>query len=191
MDTDVLKPSEMDFKLAAQWENASDEERNACMNREMYLDACARVRSWKVVAKVVEALERGEKGGNSSPANANYERDVIIVSSDALDSKKELMRPSVYYTVEKIVSSEYNLRQKDVRGTSRKRSVVCARHVISWIMHTEFKWSLKQIGMRTRKDHTSVLHGVKKIDGLPAHDELKIKAIILRSMCAKAITGKD
>lgn len=191
MDTEALKPSEMDFKLAEQWENASDEERNACMNREMYLDACARVRSWKVVAKVVGAIENGERGGNSSPANANHERDFITVSSDALDAKKELMRPSVYYTVEKIVSSEYNLKPQAVRGKSRSVRNVKARHTICWIMHREFGWSLTQIGMRLKRDHSSVLHGVRKIDNLPAHDEVKIMALGLRNVCIKAITGNE
>jgi len=187
MDTDALKPLEMDFKLAAQWEKASEEERNSCINRLMYEDACQRVKSWRVVQRVVETLERGEIFGvGADGANTNIKRDVLDVASKPPKKQKAVPR-NIYRVVEKIVCSEYNLNSKEIIGDSRSKRNVQARHTIGWIMHREFGLSLTQIGKKMRRDHSSVLHGVQKIDRLPAHDQVKIRAIGLRDMCLKAV----
>jgi hypothetical protein len=52
-------------------------------------------------------------------------------------------------------------------GPSRKQDIAHARQYAMWRCRTETTSSLTQIGLCFGKDHTTVLHAVKKIESMP------------------------
>lgn len=52
---------------------------------------------------------------------------------------------------------------EQLRGRSRDAHLTEARHVAWWILHTG-GWSLPAIGELMHRDHTSVLHGVRRVE---------------------------
>lgn len=61
-----------------------------------------------------------------------------------------------------IVSQKYRIGAKTIRGASRKKTAVMARHEAMWMMRVYCGLSYPQIGIFFGRDHTSVVHAVRK-----------------------------
>lgn len=57
---------------------------------------------------------------------------------------------------------EYEVSAQDILGESRTRSIAQARQVVFYRLHTS-GFSLSQIGRLLQRDHSTVLHGVRKV----------------------------
>ena len=58
-------------------------------------------------------------------------------------------------------------------GKTRRRDIVMARHCVMWIMRKKQHMTLSMIGKVFDRDHTSVIHGITKVnDYLDTHDEV-------------------
>lgn len=55
-----------------------------------------------------------------------------------------------------------------IRGRSRQRRIVWARHVAMWLCLLDGTRSTVEVGAYFRRDHTSVMHARNNIDGLTA-----------------------
>ena len=77
-------------------------------------------------------------------------------------------------TIEEIqrrVSEHYNIRLSDLIGPKRTRIYARPRQVAMWLAKQLTTRSLPEIGRRFgKRDHTTVMHGVRKIDELRATD---------------------
>jgi chromosomal replication initiator protein len=77
-------------------------------------------------------------------------------------------------TVEEIqrkVSEHYNIRLSDMIGPKRVRTLARPRQVAMYLAKHMTKRSLPEIGRRFGgRDHTTVMHGVRKIEELKAKD---------------------
>ena len=77
-------------------------------------------------------------------------------------------------TVEEIqrkVSEHYNIRLSDLIGPKRVRVIARPRQVAMYLAKQLTTRSLPEIGRRFGgRDHTTVIHGVKRIEELKAHD---------------------
>ncbi len=77
-------------------------------------------------------------------------------------------------TVEEIqrrVSEHYNIRLSDMIGPKRVRTYVRPRQVAMYLAKTMTSRSLPEIGRRFGgRDHTTIMHGVKRIEELKATD---------------------
>lgn len=60
------------------------------------------------------------------------------------------------------VARKHLVSVKDVFGPSRYKEHVAARHEAFWEIKAQLLWSLPQIGRFFRRDHTTVLHGIRK-----------------------------
>lgn len=60
-----------------------------------------------------------------------------------------------------LVADKHGVSFGEMIGTSRATPFVMARREAYWLLHTTFNFSLKQVAAVLRKDHTSVLHGVR------------------------------
>ncbi len=78
-------------------------------------------------------------------------------------------------TVEEIqrkVSEHYNIRLSDLIGPKRVRTIARPRQVAMYLAKHMTSRSLPEIGRRFGgRDHTTVMHGVKRIDELKAADD--------------------
>jgi len=57
------------------------------------------------------------------------------------------------------------LKEHDLRGATRQRAVVQARHVAIYLSRQLTEWSLQQIGAYYGgRDHSTVLHACRKVE---------------------------
>ncbi len=77
-------------------------------------------------------------------------------------------------TVEEIqrrVSEHYNIRLSELIGPTRVRTIARPRQIAMYLCKTMTSRSLPEIGRRFgKRDHTTILHGVKRIEELRARD---------------------
>jgi len=94
-----------------------------------------------------------------------------ITLEKAQDALADILRATDRkVTVEEIqrkVAEHYNIRMSDMVGPKRQRSIARPRHVAMWLAKRLTTRSLPDIGRRFGgRDHTTVMHGVRKIDEL-------------------------
>jgi chromosomal replication initiator protein len=78
------------------------------------------------------------------------------------DSEKEIP-PSL---IMEETAQHFALSMDDLLSKSRSRPLTTARHVAMYLLRELTGLSLIKIGELFNRDHTTVLHGIKKIEGL-------------------------
>jgi len=63
-------------------------------------------------------------------------------------------------------ASYFGLSHEDLVSKSRSRPLTTARHVAMYLLREQTNMSLIKIGEQFERDHTTALHGIKKIEGL-------------------------
>lgn len=81
------------------------------------------------------------------------------------------------------VCEHFNVTGDDVLGTRRTRYIMDARHVAFWLMRDAGR-SLSEIGREMDKDHTTVMHGCRRVAKSP---ELLAVAAEIRTF----LTGEE
>lgn len=77
----------------------------------------------------------------------------------------------------KTVSNQYHIKLIDIRGPKRTQSIAIARHIAMYMIKHHLNTPLTEIGRYFgNRDHTSVMHAVKKIEtALPNDEELRMQ----------------
>ena len=76
------------------------------------------------------------------------------------------------------VAKLYNVSNQDIIGTTRKKEIVNARHLIMYILKQIFNMPYKEIGMLLgNRDHTTVMNGVEKTKELIEKDKNLLNVI--------------
>jgi len=97
----------------------------------------------------------------------------------SLDEAQTILRPHLSCNerkvtvdqIQKAVSEHYGLKQADLISERRARAVARPRQVAMWLAKQITTRSLPDIGRRFGgRDHTTVLHGVRRIESLKAED---------------------
>lgn len=94
------------------------------------------------------------------------ERMEALLESDTYPAEQE-GQPVRRGTVRQIVaaaSTVFKVSEADILGETRKSSVVRARHAVMYLLRMDLGMSLPEIGERLNRDHTSVLHGYRKVE---------------------------
>jgi len=60
--------------------------------------------------------------------------------------------------------SSLGVSRKDIYSLSRKTEHVNARHIIWWILNRKYKWTLPRVGREFKRNHTTILDAVLKIN---------------------------
>ena len=94
---------------------------------------------------------------------------------DIINEKKRKITPElIISTVEK----HFNLRENDLKSSSRSHNIAYPRQIAMYILKTEINISLKQIGkLFGGKDHSTVIHAVEKIEKSRREDPSVEKAV--------------
>lgn len=65
----------------------------------------------------------------------------------------------------KVVAQFYQIEKKDLMGSRRYKELVMPRQIIMYLLRNELNYSFPRIGKELGgKDHTTIMHGVEKID---------------------------
>jgi chromosomal replication initiator protein len=101
----------------------------------------------------------------------NLETAKLCISSQHFQSPSlsESISVKGYYIsparVVEAVSNFFDMSKADVLGNSRTKEIMVARQISMWIMKNQINMSYPSIGnFFNGKDHTTVMHAVKKID---------------------------
>nr|WP_245620044.1 chromosomal replication initiator protein DnaA [Phenylobacterium immobile] len=101
------------------------------------------------------------------------------VAKLTLDEAQTILRPHLSCTerkvtvdqIQKTVAEHYQLKQADLTSERRARAVARPRQVAMWLAKQITTRSLPDIGRRFGgRDHTTVLHAVRRIEALKAED---------------------
>jgi chromosomal replication initiator protein len=101
-----------------------------------------------------------------------------ILGSSVINRPTELnlnIKTSTPETVLLAVCKLFNLEKEDLLGSGRQKNVALARQMAMWFYKNELDLSYPYIGkLFGGRDHTTIMHGCKKIDELNQND-LKVK----------------
>ncbi len=82
--------------------------------------------------------------------------------------------------IQKLVASHYNISRADILSSRRTANVVRPRQIAMYLAKTLTLRSLPEIGRRFGgRDHTTVLHAVRKVEELAAKDQALVEVIDL------------
>lgn len=74
-------------------------------------------------------------------------------------------------TITKAVAAYFKIPLGDIKGKTRKKEVAMARHIAMYMNHKILKKTLEEIGeFFSNRDHSTVIHGIKKIQNLIKED---------------------
>lgn len=84
----------------------------------------------------------------------NFDRDWLLVGG--LDKTKG--RDAAF----DFICETYDVTRDTLIGRRRTRSIAEARHHLMWILRVVLGLSLPRIGSLLERDHTTIIHGVRK-----------------------------
>lgn len=141
------------------------------------------------VANVIDSNGRDLEGAmNRLIAHTQYNGTALTVSA-AENAIRDLIRQREpkrvkFEEIQKLVANHYNVSRTDLLSSRRTAAVVLPRQIAMYLCKILTLRSLPEIGMRFgRRDHTTVLHAVRKIDGLcQTNTELRDELEMLKRM---------
>ena len=81
-----------------------------------------------------------------------------------------------------IVAEHFGVKSEDISSTKRNSEFVVPRQIVMYLCRDLTDHSLNNIGkLLGKKDHTTVIHGIKKVeDELKTNEELRNKIEIIK-----------
>lgn len=157
-----IAPPDLETRIAILLNKASNQNLN--LNTE----------SAEYIANVVENNIRELEGALTKVVGYCRAHDVEI----SLDVVREVLggiaskKPSVNaQSILEKTAQYYEISLADIIGTKRNRDIVVPRQVAMWLMHTDLGLSYPKIAYSLGgKDHTTIMHGTKKIQKLYQDD---------------------
>lgn len=74
-------------------------------------------------------------------------------------------------SIAKTVAKYFDIAIGDLRGKSRLKQITYSRHIAMYMTHKLLKSTLEEIGeYYSNRDHTSVIHGIKKVERMLKQD---------------------
>lgn len=74
-------------------------------------------------------------------------------------------------TISNTVAEYFKIPIGDIKGKTRKKDVTLARHIAMYMSHKILRLTLEEIGFFfSNRDHSTVIHGIKKIEDLVKKD---------------------
>lgn len=118
------------------------------------------------------------KMSNNKVIDEKIIKDILEIENSktsTIQNNEKLINPVVIINN---VAKLYNISNNDITGSSRKKEIVNARHIIMYILKQEFNMPYKEIGLLLgNRDHTTVMNGVEKTKELLYKDKNLITII--------------
>ncbi len=115
----------------------------------------------------------------------NRDMDMDMVSKIIGITKQiENRKPLRPIKVISLVAKDFEYRNKDLTGKSRKANLVKARHIAMYLLREELGTQLTKVGdLFGGRDHTTVMHAVEKIKGeVDINQEVRNKVMNLKHL---------
>ena len=98
--------------------------------------------------------------------NLNIDSSLIdkILQTEVRQNQQKIIKAKPQDII-KTVANHYRMKQSAVRGKRRSKELVKARHIAMYLLRNELQIPLEEIGQWfSGRDHSSVIHAVKKIE---------------------------
>lgn len=127
------------------------------------------------IAEKVRSHVRDLEGAlNSVYAMAQFTNKPVtldLVKSALRDILNSQMRQISIDNIQKVVANYYGIKVTDLKSKSRKASLAKPRQVAMAIAKQLTSLSLPDIGEAFERDHSTVIHAVKKVDEMRKKDQ--------------------
>lgn len=121
-------------------------------------------------------------------AEINVELVDLILKKEIRQNHQKTLRVKPQDIIQS-VSNHFHLKQSAIKGGRRNKELVRARHIAMYLLRQELNSSLEEIGQWFGgRDHTSVIHAVKKIEQELLVDEAIAQDISALKMSLVAIS---
>ncbi|MEO8581584.1 MAG: chromosomal replication initiator protein DnaA [Patescibacteria group bacterium] len=106
----------------------------------------------------------------------------ILRQHQVTDQKQEKIYAKPLEII-KTISNQYHIKLMDIKGPKRSKPIANARHIAMYLIKHHLDLPFAEIGRYFGdRDHTSVMHAVKKIEeALPANEELRTQVQAVRT----------
>ncbi len=135
-----------------------------CAERGKVLDA----ETTNLIARTYQKNIRELEGGlNQILAQCELEKvePSLEVVEQILKDHQPLRRSSLSADqIYALVGDHYHVAREDLFGPRRHKELVYPRQIIMYLLRHELNYSFPKIGRELGKDHTTVMHGVEKIE---------------------------
>lgn len=112
-------------------------------------------------------------------ATINTELIDLVLQKEIRQNHQRVLRVKPQDIIQS-VSNHYHLKQSAIKGKRRNKDLVKARHIAMFLLRNELNTPLEEIGQWfSNRDHTSVIHAVKKIE-----QELLVDDLIAQDLAA-------
>lgn len=103
---------------------------------------------------------------------SRYLEDLVAAKGKSLSQEKVI----------KIVGEFFHIDPTDLISDKRNRELVWPRQIVMYLLRHEMNMSFPRIGRElSKKDHTTVMHGVEKIEKeIGSNDELKKELVLIK-----------
>ncbi len=114
--------------------------------------------------------------------NESPSREVIIRALKDITSLKNEEDISPRTIIDKVCSF-YKIKKEDIKSESRKKNIAEPRQVCMYLLKKHTKLNLNEIAsLLNKKDHTTVMHGISKIEeNLTSNSDLKEQISLIKS----------
>lgn len=162
---DIQQPS---FELRTAILLVKSKAQNLPISMEIAKTIAARVESARKIEGIITYIR--------SEVELKHKQITPELIEEILQVEVETKRPKIKVApgdVIKTVANHFHVKQTSLKGHSRVKNLVTARHVCMFLMKKELSLPLIEIGRWfSGRDHTSVLHAIKKVEKDMALDEL-------------------
>ena len=80
--------------------------------------------------------------------------------------------------IKKAVADYYEIPIKELNGVRRPKKIARARQIAIWLSKELTPYSLPEIGRKFDRDHTTVLHAIRRIDEIVASNDIESNEIL-------------
>ena len=88
----------------------------------------------------------------------------------------------------RVTAKYFGISIRDLKGRSRQRGIVFARHVFMYLAHDVFEHSLQKVGVFLCRDHSTVLHGCQVLQKKMAVErEIEKHVLLLKTKLKKEL----
>lgn len=116
----------------------------------------------RMAATIRRNEERQREVKKPPPTETNPEDNPLSVafSLDMIERGKLDVRAVQFF-----VAAKYGVSRSDMLSDRRTGKLVAPRQVATWLCYRIFPHSLSYLGIKFRRDHTTILHSIKKVKG--------------------------
>lgn len=128
----------------------------------------------KIIAQEVpdtRALEGALLSAYTKALGKKDRIDLEVVEDFFQEKSQNIKRRVSSQDVIKTVCSFYNIKVSHIKSETRTSEVALTRQIIMYLLRNELKMKLEEVAYTLkRKDHTTVMHGVEKVQRLLMND---------------------